>query len=350
MNAVLKVLALCAGTWGCAAPAFAFTDPLDQPAMLSERAPGSPLYGLASDGRQRIVAVGPRGHILHSEDGGRHFTQSPLPLSSDLVAVYFASPALGWAVGHDGVILHSADGGQNWERQLDGRQIGDLAVRYYASLPGDSEALERAREYAQGLQKDGPVRPFLDVYFENEQEGWAVGAYNLILHTTDGGKRWVPWMERTENPDEYSLHAIRKIGGQIYIAGELGLLLRLDREQQRFIQLDSPYAGSFFGLTGRQGLLVVFGLRGNAYVSRDEGESWSKLDTGTSDSINAGNMLADGSFMLATNGGEVLVSNKGGDSIAKRLSSGRAPVYGVNMTSSGIVIIGPNGVRPLAQQ
>lgn len=350
MNAVLKVLALCAGIWGCSAPVFAFTDPLDQPAMLSERAPNSPLYGLASDGLKRIVAVGPRGHILHSEDAGQHFTQSPVPLSSDLVAVYFATPSQGWAVGHDGVILHSADGGKNWERQLDGRQIGDLSVQYYASLSDDSEELERAKDYAQSLQKDGPIRPFLDVYFENELEGWAVGAYNLIMRTTDGGKRWVPWMERTENPDEYSLHAIRKVGGHIYIVGELGLLLRLDRAQQRFVKLDSPYAGSFFGLTGRQGLLVVFGLRGNAYISRDEGESWVKLDTHTSDSLNAGTMLADGSFVLASAGGELLISDRNGDKIAKRLSNNRAPVYGVAMTSTGIVAIGPNGVRILAQQ
>lgn len=349
MNAVLKVLALCAGTWGCVAPVFAFTDPLDQPAMLSERAPSSPLYGLASDGLKRIVAVGPRGHILHSEDAGLNFTQSPLSLSSDLVAVFFASLSQGWAVGHDGVILHSADGGKSWERQLDGRQIGDLAVQHYSSVPGDSEKLLRAREYAQSLQEDGAVRPFLDVYFENEHEGWAVGAYNLIMHTTDGGKRWIPWMDRTENPEEYSLHAIRKIGGHIYIAGELGLLLRLDREQQQFVKLESPYAGSFFGLTGRDGLLVVFGLRGNAFISRDDGNSWVKLDTRTSDSINAGTMLANGSFILATAGGELLVSNSNGDTIAKRFSTNRSPVYGVTMAGSRIVAIGPNGVRVVEQ-
>ncbi|MDT4859809.1 Ycf48-like protein [compost metagenome] len=199
------------------------------------------------------------------------------------------------------------------------------------------------------MQKEGPTKPFLDVYFENEQEGWAVGAYNLILHTTDGGKQWAPWMERTENPDEYSLHAIRKIGGHIYIVGELGLLLRLDRAQQRFVKLDSPYAGSFFGLTGRKGLLVVFGLRGNAYVSRDDGESWVKLETRTSDSINAGTMLPDGSFILASAGGELLISNSNGDRIAKRLSTNRSPVYGVTTASTGIVAVGPSGVRILTQ-
>lgn len=350
MNAVLKVLALCAGTLGWVVPVFAFTDPLDQPAMLSERATISPLYGLASDGMEHIVAVGPRGHILYSEDAGQHFTQSQLPLSSDLVSVYFSDTSHGWAVGHDGVILHSSDAGKTWQRQLDGRQIGDLAVEYYSSLQGDSEELARAKEYAKSLQEDGPVRPLLDIYFENEKVGWAIGAFNLILHTTDGGKHWIPWMEHIENPDEYSLNAIRKIGKHIYIVGELGLLLRFDSSQQRFVKLNSPYPGSFFGLTGRQGLLVIFGLRGNAYVSRDEGDTWNKLDTRTSASINAGTTLPDGSVVLASAGGELLVTNPGGDKILKNLSTGSTPVYGVTNTNSGLVAIGPNGVRILAQQ
>jgi photosystem II stability/assembly factor-like uncharacterized protein len=231
---------------------------------------------------------------------------------------------------------------------LDGRQIGDLAARYYATLQGDGEALERVKEYAQTLKDSGPVRPLLDVYFEDEKTGWAIGAYNLILHTTDGGKQWIPWMERVENPDEYSLHAIRKVGDQVFIAGELGLLLRLDREQQRFVKLQSPYPGSFFGLTGRDGLLVVFGLRGNAYISHDEGNSWKKLETGISDSINGATMLADGRFVLASASGALLVSSADGDRIAHKVSEGRSPLYGVTTSSSGMVAIGPNGVRLVA--
>ncbi|MFG0754633.1 WD40/YVTN/BNR-like repeat-containing protein [Pseudomonas sp. TYF_14] len=349
MKALFKVLALSGGMCTCMAPALAFTDPLDQPAMMSDRAAGSALYGLAASGNAQIVVVGPRGHILRSADAGKRFSQSKVPLSSDLTAVYFPTASQGWAVGHDGVILHSEDGGESWVRQLDGRQIGELASHYYAKLAGSSEALDRAKENAQTLQQSGPVRPLMDVYFEDEKTGWAVGAYNLILHTTDGGEHWLPWMERTENPDEYSLHAIRKVGDQVYIVGELGLLMRLDRDQQRFVKLESPYPGSFFGLTGREGLLVIFGLRGNAFISRDDGSSWVKLDTGGSESINAGTVLADGRVVLATAGGSLLVSSADGSRIVSKSSAGRAPVYGVTSASTGLVAIGPDGVRIVAQ-
>lgn len=351
MNRALQVLTLCAGAWGCIPTALAFTDPLDQPAIMSERAVNSPLYGLSGSGPSLLVAVGPRGHILHSEDAGKHFSQSPVPLSSDLVAVYFVSPSLGWAVGHDGVILNSKDGGKTWNPQLDGRQMGAQAIAYYATaLADDSEGWERAREYAQTLQNDGPTKPLLDVYFENEKEGWAVGAFNLILHTTDAGAHWTPWMDRTDNPNEYSLHAIRKVGDEIFIAGELGLLLRLDRAQQRFIAVEVPYTGSFFGLTGRQGLLVVFGLRGNAWVSRDNGSTWKKLETGTSYAINAGTTLAKGGFILASAGGELLFSDPDGDLIIKTLHEDRTPLYGLLTTDEGLALIGPKGVRIASPQ
>lgn len=349
MNALLKVLAVSGGMWGCISPAMAFTDPLDQPAMMSERAAGSALYGLAASGNTHFVVVGPRGHILHSADAGKHFTQSKVPLSSDLTAVYFPTASQGWAVGHDAVILHSEDGGESWVRQLDGRQLGKLATDYYANLEGSNEALDRAKENALTLQKSGPIRPLMDVYFEDEKTGWAVGAYNLILHTTDGGKHWQPWMERTDNPDEYSLHAIRKVGDQVYIVGELGLLMRLDRDQQRFVKLESPYSGSFFGLAGREGLLVIFGLRGNAFISRDDGSSWVKLETGSSESINAGTVLADGRFVLATAGGSLLISNADGSRIVSKSSAGRTPLYGLTPASAGLVAIGPDGVRIIAQ-
>ncbi|MNO07634.1 hypothetical protein D3C81_2299160 [compost metagenome] len=60
-------------------------------------------------------------------------------------------------------------------------------------------------------------------------------------------------------------------------------------------------------------------------------------------------MLPDGSFILASAGGELLISNSNGDRIAKRLSTNRSPVYGVTTASTGIVAVGPSGVRILTQ-
>src|SRR5699024_10881475 len=116
-----------------ARPAWAeFRDPLDWPAEELTRLAERPTQALARAG-DMLVAVGARGLIATSTDG-QHWQQSPSPVQSDLLAVVFPTPEEGWAVGHDGVVLHSTDAGRSWEKQLDGRQAGQLFTDYYATL------------------------------------------------------------------------------------------------------------------------------------------------------------------------------------------------------------------------
>ena len=44
--------------------------------------------------------------------------------------------------------------------------------------------------------------------------------------------------------------------------------------------------------------LLIWGMRGNAYVSRDGGRSWLRLETNTDRSISGGTQLADGTIVL----------------------------------------------------
>jgi hypothetical protein len=161
---------LVAGTLAGAALAAAggARDVLDTPALKSAMASRSLLNGLALAG-DRIVAVGQRGHVLLSDDGGRTWKQANVPLSSDLVAVSFPGPKSGWAAGHDGVVLRSTDAGATWSRQLDGRKVGEAMVEYCTreARPGDARqaaGLEEAKKFAA----QGAENPFLDVWFENE--------------------------------------------------------------------------------------------------------------------------------------------------------------------------------------
>src|SRR5262249_31075152 len=107
--------------------ATAFVDVLDTPALSSPLASKSLLQAVTRAG-DRLVAVGQRGHIVVSRDGGATWKQSPAPVSSDLTAVYFVDDRRGWTVGHDGVVLHSEDGGDTWRVQFDGRKASALIV------------------------------------------------------------------------------------------------------------------------------------------------------------------------------------------------------------------------------
>jgi len=327
-----------------------FADVLDTPALPSALAAHATLTGLARAG-ERLIAVGQRGHILYSDDAGQHWQQASVPVSSDLVAVHFPNPQQGWAVGHDGVVLHSSDAGQTWNRQLDGRQIGPIMLDYYrqqlARQPDDADLQARVND-AQRMVEEGADKPFLDVWFESDQVGYIVGAFNLIFRTDDGGRHWTPLLERTDNPTALNLYALRPVGDQLFIVGEQGLVLKLDRPSARFKATPTPYNGSFFGITGKPGVALVFGLRGNVYRSTDDGASWNKVELGLPISITASSVTADGRIVLVSQAGQVLVSADDGASFQIQPNTSLAPVAAAQITKSGaLVLAGTRGLRQL---
>src|SRR5438445_5082851 len=83
----------------------AFRDPLDTPAAKSPRAAQSMLIAVTKTSAGVWIAVGRRGHILLSPDAKTWRQARSVPVSTDLVSVYFFDATHGWAVGHGGVIL-----------------------------------------------------------------------------------------------------------------------------------------------------------------------------------------------------------------------------------------------------
>jgi len=320
-------------------------DPLDVPASPSRLAARSPLFSIARADK-RLIAVGQRGHILVSDDG-QHWQQASVPVSTDLTAVHFPVTAQGWAVGHDGVILHSADGGRTWVKQLDGRTAAKLIVSYYERhAQKDAPAVASIVADANRMLAEGPDLPFLNVWFEDEKSGYAIGAFNLILKTSDGGKSWVPISELVDNPNRYHLYGISASGGDCYIAGELGLLLKRDRTSGRFVALPSPYKGSYFGVLTKPGLTVIFGLRGNAFRSEDGGKSWHRIETGIQSGINAGAVLPDGTMVLASQGGNVLIGTDDARTLKPVAGITPLPIFGIAAAGRDrLALVGYRGVQ-----
>jgi photosystem II stability/assembly factor-like uncharacterized protein len=329
---------------GCAVQAQA--EPLQRPARLSPMAVQRLVTGVAPAGPQRLVAVGQRGHILLSEDGGAQWAQVPLSVSSDLTAVQFVNAERGYAVGHDGVVLTSADGGRQWSRLLDGRTVNALALEQMKAAPIASADHERLLGELERNVEVGPDKPFFDAHFINADEGFVVGAYNLLLHTRDGGQTWQSWYARSDNaPSLLNLHAVRTHQGRWFIAGEAGLLMRLDAAGTHFQRIDTGYAGSFFGLLDAGEALIAHGMRGNAVISRDGGNSWTPLATGLPASLTASARGKDGRLWLADQIGNVVVSRDGGRQFKPVPLPNRQPVAALHVTEQALVIAGPRGVR-----
>jgi photosystem II stability/assembly factor-like uncharacterized protein len=351
MGSFHKVASLVLGAllMQSAAQASDFVDVLDLPAKVSVLAQRSPLLDLASAG-QRLVAVGQRGHILFSDDAGKQWQQASVPVSTDLNAVYFPTPSQGWAVGGDGVVLHSRDAGATWQKQLDGRQLGELVLTHYRALavaePGN-EQWPALVEEGQRLVEEGADKPLLDVWFQNDKVGYVVGVFNLILRTEDGGQHWTPLQDRTDNPQGFHLNAINSTGDALYLVGEQGLLRKWDPAQQRFLDVPSPYEGSYFGLVGQPGEVIVYGLRGHVFRSTDGGQHWAKLDSGLPISISAAVQDGSGHFRLFTQAGHMLRQH-GNDPLQLIKQAEPSPVAGAALTDAGtLALVGSRGVRTL---
>jgi photosystem II stability/assembly factor-like uncharacterized protein len=285
----------------------------DPSAQMSEKMPRASKSLLLDIVRTAsgFVAVGERGHVLHSDDG-RTWAQLVVPTRSALTSIATADGQL-WVGGHDGVILHSTDGGQTWKAQR--RDPFRLAQ-------GESAADHDPRQGA----------PILDIWFRDASNGIAVGAHSLMLVTSDGGATWTEKQAIAgggepraaaapsqgdlfsaadlELEDEADPHfnAIAPLGEHtLVIVGERGTLLRSEDDGANWKRLPFPYKGSMFGvLPIGADQLLAFGLRGNVYESKDGGSSWSKLDTQASVSLMGGALLEGGGVVLAGANGTVL--------------------------------------------
>jgi len=278
-------------------------------AVPAQAAPGNaprrPVMGIARQGL-RVLSVGGRGLILLSDDGAATWRQVASPVSTDLVSVRFSSPTTAWAVGHDAVMLRSDDAGASWQRVLDGRSVLKLLRAAYPAATQAALAREVEAAIAQSATPDVWPAPLLDIRFADAQRGWAVGAFGLLLHTADGGKSWTPWLDRADNERRFHLYAAGGDASTSYIAGEQGLLLRLDAGGQRFERVKTPYEGTYFGVDVFGAHLLVYGLRGNAFISSDGGASWHKLETGTDANIVTAQLTPRG-LLLVSQAGDVLL-------------------------------------------
>ena len=176
-------------------------------------------YDVQAITKDHAFVVGYGGKILETKDGG--FSWNILESGTDLAlyAVHFTDEQHGFISGQDGLMLHTADGGKTWQKQTsnaifedkDGSKqplnlfglwasdadhawsVGDRSI---ITSTSDGGKTWKSRKVQMGADLSGgesmaAADPVLyDIRFIDGQNGWIVGEFGKITHTTDGGETW----------------------------------------------------------------------------------------------------------------------------------------------------------------
>ena len=280
------------------------------PARLAKRSLLLDVHGWG----ERVLAVGERGHILLSTDGGKNWQQVAAPTRRTLTGVFLIDDQTAWAVGHQSVILKSGDGGETW---------------------------------AKANAENDPETAYLDILFLDAKTGFIVGSYGKFLSTSDGGKTWT---EAKQDDDPHFSHIIPAPDGGLWLTGEFGTVRRSGDRARRWEPLATPYEGTFFGtLPLAKGGAVVFGLRGNIFRSED-GKAWKQVESPTQSLLHGGLALADRRLVLTAAAGQLLVSADEGRSFRLATMPGAESATATSLwqaADGGVLLTSDKGVHRL---
>ncbi|MDH4565611.1 photosystem II stability/assembly factor-like protein [Pseudomonas sp. BN414] len=323
-------------------------DPLRQPATMTHRAAHAVLTRVVLAG-DRLVAMGERGLVVLSDDGGRQWRQARVPVSVTLTSASFVDAHQGWIAGHSGVVLHTTDGGESWALQTDGKALAQATLAQAQGLPEIDADRERLIADAQRLVDDGADKPLLSICFADALRGMVVGAFGLAATTDDGGKTWTPCRDRLANPMRMHLYAVARHDKTWVIAGEQGVLMRSNDDGASFESLAAPTERTLFAVTPtRNGGFVCAGLLGAACRIDRGSTTAAPIELPAPLTVLSGVELRDGRVALLAQGGRLLVSRDGGVHFTEQPLARREPLTSLaEAPDGGLVATSMGGVARL---
>lgn len=285
---------------------------------------------------ERIVAVGELGHVLIADNADgpwREASVSP-QRGSALTRVKFIDDQHLLAIGQDGWILRSSDRGETW---------------------------------AEVNFEEDITEPLLAISGPHDGVIHAVGGFGLYRVSHDQGHTWsersintvtdeaVPAVD-SSNPfammdagigDRHLNALIALPDGRLLLAGESGVLARSDDGGESWRELDTIYAGSFFGALNLPEGVLVFGMRGHVFRSIDGGDSWQQAETPEAISLFGGAVQDDGRIVLVGGSQTLIVSDDGGLTFRPVGDGGRSLLADVLPIEGGWLTVGESGLRTL---
>ena len=156
------------------------------------------LQDIAAWDSEHAVAVGNKGVIVFTSDGGKAWQEADAPqsaLANKLLRVRVFGSAEAWAVGESGVVLRTSDFGRTWVTAGKAEDIAWNDVWHSDAgtlLVGEFGQIKRSKNGGANWEDiASPVKSSLmSVAFRDARNGIAVGLSGVVLATRDGGQTW----------------------------------------------------------------------------------------------------------------------------------------------------------------
>ena len=206
---------------------------------------------------------------------------------------------------------------------------------------------------AQRYKEQGADKPFLDVWFADAQNGYRGRRVQPDLsHDATAARRGSRGSTVPIIPKFFNLYAIRPAAGDLFIAGEGGLVLKLDRAAQRFRALADPLQRQLLRRGRRRDLRCRrSGCAATSIAATTAARRGPRSRRACPRRSSAQPRTRRGATMLADAAGRVVASADGGRTFASVPLKQPMPLTGVAEAGDGrLALVGPRGVAVSRKQ
>ncbi len=261
--------------------------------------------------------VGNNGTILQTINGGDNWLYNNANTLIDLNDIIFINSQNGWIVGDNGLIVSTSNGGQIWNTHNSPTSLNLYKIFFLndniGCITGGSGFGEGIilQTFDSGLTWTISYNSDLTLYsikFVDHLLGWAVGGkpldnwhtQGIMLKTVDGGNNWIEINSSEITSTLYDIYFINNDTG--WAVGEEGLILNTSDGGNSWIRQfhfgTFRYFNKVFFQNLNYGTVVGFGIR----YSDDGGYSWENDFPGAGEPFYDVEFINEKAWVIGGNG------------------------------------------------